>query len=61
MTYRVTMTPDTSSWAEDDLRWAAGFHCGLWQHVPDAETAAEHVKIATDLGWSAIMQPMEET
>lgn len=54
------MTPDTSDWPEDDLRWDAGFHLGLWSMLRDEDEADRIGKWVADRGWNVNIEPVEE-
>lgn len=58
--FKVTMTPDTSGWAEDDLRWVAGFHLGLWKRCADEAEATAIGNSLAEKGWTVTIDPMEE-
>lgn len=58
--FKVTMTPDTSDWAEDDLRREAGFHLGLWRGCKDEDEAKKVAGQVTALGWTAEIKQTED-
>lgn len=59
-TWRVTMVPDTSGWAEDDLSWETGFQDGLRQDFEDEAGALKQAETVTALGWSAAVEKLED-
>lgn len=60
MIARLIMTPDTSEWAEGDLRFAAGYHKGLWQDFADETEAAATGKWLASRGWTVTIRSMGE-
>ncbi len=58
--WKVAMTPDASDWAEDDLRWDAGFHLGLWRGCKDEAEAVTVAGQVTALGWTAEIKQEED-
>jgi hypothetical protein len=51
------MRPDTSAWANDDLRWAAGWTRGIWLDRPDRGEAEKYAEIARHFGMTATVEP----
>lgn len=59
-TWKLTMTPDASDWAEDDLRWVAGYHLGLWSLYQDETEAGRIGKWLADRGWTVTIEQTED-
>jgi hypothetical protein len=60
-TYRVTATPDTSGWPDDDIAWDAGVCGGVWQEFADPGEAREFAGIISDLpGWTVELKHLED-
>ena len=58
--FKVTMTPDASDWAEDDIRRVAGLDGGLWKRCESEAEAGRVADQVTALGWTAKIEPMED-
>jgi hypothetical protein len=58
--YKVTMTPASADWQPGDLRWACGYHLGLWQSFTDPAKAYDCMEDATALGFAVALEHVEE-
>jgi hypothetical protein len=60
-TIRVTATPDTSGWPDNDIAWDAGICGGVWQEFTGPDEAQEFAAIISAFpGWSVELKHLEE-
>lgn len=58
--WRLAMTPDTSDWADDDLRWTAGYGKGFWLDCAGETEARTVGEWLAGQGWTVTIRPIGE-